>query len=110
MQLDKDGRPVLWDGPLKTKLYDHPGIGIIQVEQSQPNRDAILAQNALARKDNTTLSLEWGLFALNIPEYDLMLLKRNNPALAGPEPDRTQAWKKFMQSSDSIPYRVVNKI
>ena len=110
MILDKDGKPVLWDGPIKTKLHDHPGQGLIQVETTQPNRAAILAQNHEARKHGTTRKLDWAKFALNIPEHDWMELRRRNPALAGSEPERSLAWKKFMQSSESLPYRVVNKI
>ena len=111
MLLDKDGKPILWDGPIKTKLHDHSGgHGVIQVERTQVNRDAILAQNLDARKNNSTRKLDWGLFALQIPELDLMMIKKRNPDLDGPEPGRTIAWKKFMRSSESIPYRVINKI
>jgi len=52
-----------------------------------------------------------GRLALTIPPGDYQALRRANPDLASPDGKiRSRAWVKFMQSPESLPYRVRDKI
>ena len=52
-----------------------------------------------------------GRLALTIPPGDYQALRRANPDLASSDAKvRTAAWKKFMRSPESLPYRVRDKI
>lgn len=75
---------------------------------SQPSAGLILARNQELRKNPEAIrplqSMGW---ALSIPEADYYNLRRLNPDLAAPcALTRTVAWKKFIASPESLPYRV----
>ena len=47
-------------------------------------------------------------WALSIPADDHAFLVRANPALGSKDPvERTRAWTKFINSPESLPYRVM---
>jgi len=58
-----------------------------------------------------TRKLEWGKFALSIPPNDYHKLLATIPELKCWDKDiRTKAWKKFIASDASRPYRVYERI
>ena len=77
-------------------------------ETTQPSQDAIKRDNAELRKNPEVLrdldAMQW---ALQIPELDYHHLVKCNPALEDDDSaTRTAAWKAFIASSESLPYRV----
>ena len=96
----------IFDGVLRKRLYTE-GDQIIR-EVTQPSQDAIKHDNAELRKNPEVLrDLEWGQWQLCIPELDMLHLMKVNPALVHEHnPTRTAAWKAFIASPESLPYRV----
>ncbi len=73
-------------------------------------RDQVLETNRQLRREGLK-DLSFGRWALSIPEIDYKALTRRNPALKSQDAvERTLAWKAFMASPDSIPYRVNERI
>jgi len=103
-------REFFWGGDagnsLKQSLSLHDGYVLSEVHQ--PERDAIMAETqAIRTHDTPPDDLSFGRWCLRIPELDLMLLKRKYPELDSKDGQiKTQAWKKFLSSSESKPYRV----
>lgn len=53
----------------------------------------------------------WGRHALQIPEADLAILRSKYPELNCWDKDiRAKAWRKFLASPESRPYRVTERI
>lgn len=79
---------------------------------SQPSRGFILERNARLRADPSGIrKLDWGRPALTIPLEDLMHLKLKFPDLNSRDAEiRTRAWKKFLASGESRPYRIGTKV
>ena len=76
-------------------------------EFTQPTRLAVLKE-VQERRDNpgSIRDLGFGRAALTIPQHDYMRLTRANPDLISPDAGiKTNAWKKFMRSSESRIYR-----
>ena len=76
--------------------------------QAQPSEDTILNFNADLQKNPYALrkltSMGW---ELNIPELHYHRLVKRFPALGSLDSkERTEAWRKFIGSSESDPYRV----
>ena len=86
--------------------------GALVREHTQPNRRAILEQVKI-RRDNPGSVRDFeglGRPALTIPTLDLHRLFRIYPDLACPDAEiKTKAWMKFMNSSESEPYRNFRK-
>lgn len=80
---------------------------ILTTETSDPNSDRILEQNELIRNENLVTQrpdLHW---SLSLPEFEYHMLIRKNPDLGSPDSGiSTRAWKKYIASSESRPYRV----
>ena len=77
-------------------------------ETTQPSQEAILRDNAEIRKSPGALrkldAMQW---ELQIPQLDFDKLIKCNPGLTDPDgPARARAWKAFIASAESIPYRV----
>ena len=73
----------------------------------QPSRSAVLAE-VKARRDNpgSMRKLEFGVCALTVPQLDFKRLCKMFPDLIAPDGHtQTVAWRKFMASSLSEPYR-----
>ena len=96
----------IFDGVLRKRLYTE-GRKIIR-EITQPSQDAIKRDNAELRKNPEVLrELDGMQWALQIPEIDYHHLVKVNPALIHDHtPTRTAAWKAFIASAESLPYRV----
>ena len=77
------------------------------VRRMQQETKPILEHNSEVRKNpNALRSLEWGALALNIPELHYWRLVKKYPDLKSVHgPTKTAAWKKFLNSSESDPYR-----
>ncbi len=76
--------------------------------QAQPSEDTILQFNAELQKQPEALrkltSMGW---ELNIPELHYHRLVKKYPALGSVDSkERTEAWRKFLGTSESDPYRV----
>ena len=74
----------------------------------QPTRNLILERNQELRKNPDAIKkLQAMGWALSIPEADYYALRARNPDLASDcAQTRTAAWKKFIASDESLPYRV----
>lgn len=85
--------------PHENKLYVH---------KQQNDRHVILARNAELRKNPGVLTdLSFGRYALSIPLEDYEVLKQKYPILVnGSNAERAAFYKKWLRSSESIPYRV----
>lgn len=79
--------------------------------RTQPGRREILEFNQALRADPARIRrLKWAKPQLQIPELDLYRLKHLYPELDSPDAEiRLKAWKRFMASSESKPYRVYDK-
>lgn len=74
----------------------------------QPERGLILAENAQVRNERSARKLDWAWPQLRIPELDLKLLKLKYPALSSRDGvERRTAWLKFLNSTESAPYRIM---
>ena len=96
-----------FNGILRSRIFQNSD-GDIRRETTQPLRNAILNDNAEIRKNPEALrkldAMEW---TLSIPEDDFGMLVKCNPALNHDDAaTRTAAWKAFINSPVSIPYRV----
>ncbi len=74
----------------------------------QPSRDFILNRNSEMRKTKGIINdLSFGRFQLRIPLADYEMLKKKYPILKnGSNAERNKFYKKFILSSESLPYRV----
>ena len=81
--------------------------GILQVETSDPYADAILEHNLKLRNEGAVTKGVDIHHALDIPEFAYAMLCRKYPDLdCGDGEIEGRAWKKFIASTESIPYRV----
>ena len=97
--------PSSWDAPVKTRITQEGGqiIG----ESIQPGATIMLDGIKTIRDNRLAKSLDWGRVELEIPEIQLINLKRRYPDLGAPDGEtKTKAWKRFAQSPESLPYRV----
>ena len=70
----------------------------------------MLETNRQLRREGLN-DLSFGRWALSIPEIDYKKLVLANPALKSQDAvERTLAWKSFMASPESVPYRVNERI
>jgi hypothetical protein len=86
----------------------HEEDGRVHRVREQRGRQQILDSNARLRREPEALRNPDGMrWALQIPDDDLDLLVRANPDLASNDRQiHHEAWKRFMASDVSIPYRV----
>jgi hypothetical protein len=78
---------------------DHP--------YSKQSRRRILEHNARSRIERPRRDLTFGRQVLNIPVYDRQVLHITHPELDSHDPEiRDRAWRAFIQSDESLPYRV----
>jgi hypothetical protein len=78
----------------------------------QPTRDLVLQRNQELRKNPDALrKLEAMAWALSIPEVDYYHLRNKYPELKSPDAlVRSLAWKAFIASAESVPYRVRDRV
>ena len=95
---------------LGRQLVEDPGAGKVhsRLVMSTDIRGAILHRNQELKKNAGALKpLDWGQWALSIPQLDFQHFKRKYPALfTGTGADRKKAVEAFLRSPESEPYRV----
>jgi len=96
----------MFDGVLRKRVYME-GRNLVSAT-TQPGQDAILRDNAEIRKNPEALrKLEAMQWSLQIPQLDYDKLIKCNPGLTDPDgPTRAKAWKAYIASPESLPYRV----
>lgn len=101
--------PLLRDD-LRTRVWFDRGHLVRQ--NTQPTRLAVLDEVKFRRDHpGTVQDVGFGRAVLSIPQLDFQKLIRLNPDLISPDAiEQTKAWKKFMLSSESEPYRNFPKI
>ena len=94
----------LHDDTRKRVWFEH---GHLVQENSQPNRKQVLEQVEYRRNHPESMrELDFGVAALTIPQLDFQRLCKIYPDLICPDGHtQTVAWRKFMASSESEPYR-----
>ena len=91
--------------------YTMSSSGRFTRERISANGRAVAELNQTLQRDKPLRDLSFGRWGLQIPEneYNRLLLKK--PELSCWDKDiRTKAWKRFMASSESKPYRVHEKV
>lgn len=86
---------------------------VLQCVREQPGRELILDTNQRLRNEDliTKDRPGFGRYALNIPFEDYVALQAKYPELASNDPlVKSKAYHKFMQSPESLPYRVRERI
>jgi len=92
-------------GPFLEKAQEQDGR--LYVARKQPARNAILETVSEIRKDRLAKTLSFGRPELSIPFEDYERLTRANPDLRSTDAaTKTAAWRRFLRSADSAPYRV----
>jgi hypothetical protein len=82
--------------------------GVAHHRRLQPNRKAILEQNAELRKNKGAIRNVDGMrLAADIPLADIQMLDKFFPGIANPgHPDYKYQMRRFLQSPASAPYKV----
>lgn len=96
--------PHIVDGLYRDRYCEEDGT--IYRVRDQVNRGAILAANQLARslEKRRTDGMRW---ALQIPADDYADLVLRNPELIAADREiKDRAWRKFIASPESLPYRI----
>jgi len=78
---------------------------------TQPSESLILQLNEQIRSEpGAVRAMDWGKLYLQIPRRALLALRKKYPDLSSPHSHtRTQAWHKFLRSSESDPYRLQHR-
>lgn len=77
----------------------------------QPERAALLEIVADTRREPVADREGLGRWALSVPYEDWLILKRKYPDLGARDGQiRTRAWQRFIQSPESYPYRMRDRI
>ena len=68
--------------------------------------ESIVTENSEVRARGGSRMMEWGQHQLQIPNRVLAQLMLRYPELNSPDPEtKTKAWKKYLRSNASKPYR-----
>lgn len=80
--------------------------GCLVRENYQPNRTAVLENTKRRRIEKINVDAPFGRNMLTIPQLDYQRLIKFYPALNSHDTvEQTKAWKKFLRSPESEPYR-----
>ena len=80
--------------------------GAIVRENYQPTRKAVLEGIKQRRNAGVMIDAPFGRCMLTIPQLDYQRLMKHYPALNSHDTvEQTKAWKKFLRSAESEPYR-----
>lgn len=97
-------RPAVDADPIRVDLVEQQGT--LYADWLQPGRGTLLEGIRTLRQDRLARQFGWGRPELEIPALDLHFLKKANPDLASLDAaTKTKAWKKFLASDASLPYR-----
>jgi len=99
---------VVADGVFEAEFKTQKSEGRLYRHLTQPSRNIILSRNAELRKNPGSIKdLSFGRFHLSIPLIDYEVLKVKYPVLKnGSNAERTAFYKRFIRSTESIPFRV----
>lgn len=94
---------------LRTRVwFEH---GHLVRENYQPTRKAVLEETRELRNLGVRFDVPFGRVALQIPQLDYQRLLKKYPDLRSPDAHTsTQAWKKFMRTSEAKKYWLSEKI
>ena len=97
-----------YDGVIKSEYKMQPSEGRLYRQMTQPDQGLILNRNAELRKNPGVIKdLSFGRQVLTIPEVDYIALCRKYPVLVnGSNKEIELFYKKFLKSSESLPFRV----
>jgi hypothetical protein len=91
--------------PITVQLVEEQGT--LVSDWRQAGRRQLLDGIQTVRQDRLARKMPWGEPSLEIPVVDLHFLKKANPDLESLDGEiKTKAWKKFLASPESLPYRV----
>jgi hypothetical protein len=77
------------------------------VETWDDREHAVLAENERWRNEGVIKNRPDIHFELSLPEFTYYMMVRNNPDLESEDHDiKSRAWKRFIASDESKPYRV----
>jgi len=80
--------------------------GCLVRENYQPSRTAVLEETKRRRIEGVNVDAPFGRNMLTIPQLDYQRLIKHYPALNSLDVvEQTKAWKKFLRSAESEPYR-----
>ncbi len=80
--------------------------GAIVRENYQPTREAVLEGIKQRRNAGVMIDAPFGRCMLTIPQLDYQRLMKAYPALNSLDTaEQTKAWKRFLRSAESEPYR-----
>ena len=98
----------LYDGVVRKSLFlDHEGEGLSLHALTHQDCAAILDHNREVMLDGGTRSGSFGKVELCIPELVLAKIKRRYPDMESPDREiRLKAWKDFIASPESKPWKV----
>ena len=81
--------------------------GLPERRSANKDRQESLEKLAQVRKDDSSRKQDWGYLACSIPPLDWAVIKVRLPDLMSPDAQiKNQAWAKFLNSPESLPYRV----
>jgi hypothetical protein len=104
-------RIVTRDGVFLQELSVQAHTDELVVRTDQVNRGQILSGNAILRSQFRQRRTDGLRLALRIPDEDIGELRRKYPELASRDAEtRSRAWARFIQSSESAPYRVQDRV
>ncbi len=89
---------------IRTRVwFEH---GHLVRENYQPSRNAVLEATKQRRNEGVMQDAPFGRCELTIPQLDYQRLIRAYPALNSHDTvEQTKAWKRFLRSPESEPYR-----
>jgi hypothetical protein len=99
-----ESKKLLPSGMLRETAVDPDGK--LYVKTSNPHRDAQMEAIQQRRNEGVIKQKADMHFALDIPEFDYAMLVKRQPELSCGDPDTEhKAWQRFLNSSESKPYR-----
>lgn len=91
--------------PITVRLAEQQGT--LLSDWRQRGRRSLLDGVQTVRQDRLARKMPWGEPSLEIPLVDMHFLKKANPDLDSLDGEtKTKAWKRFLASPESLPYRV----
>jgi len=97
-----------WDGLIEHGIsVDHNPDGFQISRVARQDCSAIIEHNREVMAAGGSRTASFGKVELSIPELELRNLKKRYPDLAAPDMQiRVRAWKRFIRSAESKPWRV----
>ena len=92
----------------RTAVHMEGDDAILQVETSDPGAAGALATNQKLRQEGVVGKRPDMHWTLSLPEFEYYMLIKKYPDLNSPDHEiKTRAWKTYLRSAESKPYRVM---